>query len=381
MSYDRLLDQVCTHMVVEEALFLSADRRTVTPLRPIAAIGTVKVRADGAIDVPSPGTHIPASATGVKSGPFNIQGGSTDQLVLKVGSAASQVLTLPSGNQISAQQIADTMNRRVRGAIFSATSKRQVRIQSSLVGDGATIFLQGAGSTAASILGLAPSRVWRGQTVVPGWGIVSDPNSLSDRPTRLLVFDEPLKGLNDWVELNYSTVRQECRRCGGVGIENDWRYTGLGSLVTVENEDLLLQEMLKATYTVRGSNPFHTWYGTTIIDSIGKKLSSSGIVQNMIQSEIYETFRRWQSIKKQQEEVVGQVVTDEEYPFRLLGVQLQQSDQDPTIIFVSATVQNRSSKPIQIERGIRTPLPLDLMGSTQQQSTFDATLPNYSLVQ
>ncbi len=380
MSYDRQLDQVCTHIVVEEALFLSTDRRTVTPLRPIAAIGTVKVRADGLVDVPTQGTYIPASATGLKSGPFNIQGGSTDQLMVKVGASATQVLTLPSGNRISADQIADTMNGRVKGAIFSVTAKKQVRIQSSLVGEGATIFLQGAGSTAASILGFYPNRVWRGQTVVPGWSIINDPNTLSDRPTRLLVFDEALKGFNDYVELNYSTVRQECRRCGGVGIENDWRY-GLGGLVTVRNEDLLLQEMLKATYTVRGSNPFHTWYGTTIVDSIGRKLSSSGIVQNMIQSEIYEAFRRWQSIKKQQEEVVGQAVSDEEYPFRLLGVQLQQSEQDPTIIFVSATVQNRSSKPIQIERGIRTPLPLDLLGSTQQQSTFDATLPNYNLVE
>jgi len=36
MSYDRQIDQVCTHMVVEEALFLFSDRRTVRPLRPIA---------------------------------------------------------------------------------------------------------------------------------------------------------------------------------------------------------------------------------------------------------------------------------------------------------------------------------------------------------
>jgi hypothetical protein len=381
MSYDRQLDQVCTHIVVEEALFLSSDRQTVTPLRPIAAAGTVKVRVDGAIEVPSPGTYTPASATGLKSGPFNIQGGLNDRLVLKVGASATQTLTLPSGNQISAAQIAETVNRFARGAVFSATTKKQVRIQSSLVGEGATLFLQGNGSTAAPILGLASNRIWRGQTVVPGWSLINDPNTLSDRPTRLLVFDEPLKGFNDYVELDYSTVRQECRRCGGLGIENDWRYRNLGTVITVENENLLLQEMLKATYTVRGSNPFHPWYGTTIVDSIGRKLSSSGIVQNMIQSEVYEAFRRWQSIKKQQEEVVGQAVSDEEYPFRLLGVQIQQSDQDPTIIFVSSTVQNRSSKPIQIERGIRTPIPLDLLGSTQQQSTFDATLPNYNLVE
>lgn len=381
MSYDRQLDQVCTHLVVEEALFLSADHQTVRPLRPIGAISSVKIRANGEVDVPSPGTYISAQATGIKSGPYNIQGGVNDRLVIRVGNGSFQTLTLPSGNQIPAARIVDSLNNVVRDAVFVSTSKRQVRVRSSLRGPGATIFVRGSGSTAANILGLATDRTWRGQTVVPGWSIVNDPNTLRDRPTRLVVFDSPLKGFQDYVELNYATVREECRRCGGLGIENDWRYTGQGKIITAQNEALLLQEMLKATYTVRGSNPFHTWYGTTIINSVGKKLSSTGLVQNMIVSDVYEAFRRWQSIKKQQEEVVGQAVSDEEYPFRLLSVTLQQSEQDPTVIFVNATVQNRSNKPIQIERGIRTPLPLDLMGSTQQQSTFNATLPNYNLVE
>lgn len=381
MSYDRQLDQVCSHLVVEEALFLASDRQTVRPLRPIGAISSVKCRVNGEVDVPSFGNYIPAVATGSKSGPYNIQGGVSDRLVVRVGNGAWQVLTLPSGNQITPTRVADTLNESVKGAYFTVTAMRQVRLSTSLGGSEATLFVQAAGSTAAAILGLPTNRSWRGQTVVPGWSIINDPNTVSTRPGRLMVFDTPLKGFQDYVELNYTTVREECRRCGGLGIENDWRYTSLGQVITVKNEDLLLQEMLKATYTVRGSNPFHTWYGTTIINSVGSKMSSSGIVQNMIVSDVYEAFRRWQSIKKQQEENVGQEVSDEEYPFRLQSVTLQQSDQDPTIIFVNATVQNRSNKPIQIERGLRTPLPLDLLGSTQQQSTFNATLPNYNLVE
>lgn len=380
MSYDRQLDQICTHLVVEEALFFSSDRQTVRPLRPIGAISSVKIRANSEVDVPSAGTYIPAVATGSRQGPFNIQGGANDRLVIRVGNGSVQTLTLPSGNQVTSSRIVDALNETVREAIFVATTKRQIRILTSRAGKEATLFISSAGSTAASILGLPTNRVWRGQTVIPGWSIVSDPNTFAERPTRLVVFDEPLKGFQDFVELNYSTVRQECRRCGGLGIENDWRYDGHGKVIKALNENLLLQEMLKAMYTVRGSNPFHPWYGTSIINSVGKKLTSSGILQNMIVSDIYEAFRRWQSIKKQQEEVVGQQVSDEEYPFRLQSVTLQQSDQDPTIIFVNATVQNRSNKPIQIERGLRTPLPLDLLGSTQQQSTFDATLPNYNLV-
>jgi phage baseplate assembly protein W len=381
VSYDRQLDQICTHIVVEEALFLSADRQTVRPLRPIAAISSVKVRANGEILVPSYGTHIPAQATGTRAGPFNIQGGTNDKLVLKIGDGAFQTLTLPSGNQMPAARIADALNQQVREAVFSSTAKRQLRIKTSLWGPATTILIRATGSTAAGVLGLATNRTWRGQTTTPGWSIVNDPNTLADRPTRLLVFDTPLKGYQDYVELDYSTVREECRRCGGVGIENDWRYNGQGKVITVENENLLLQEMTKILYTIQGSNPFNPLYGTRIVDSIGKKLSSGGLVQNMIVSDINEAFRRWQYVKDQQEKFVGQVVSDEEYPFRILSVTLQQSEQDPTIIFVNATVQNRSNKPIQIERGIRTPMPLDLLGSTQQQSTFNATLPNYSLVE
>ena len=381
MSYDRLIEHVCPHMIVEEPLYISTNRQVVRPLRPIAAVSTVRVRFNGELDVPSYGFDIPAQATGSKSGPFTIQGGINDKLVLTVGDASPQTLTLPSGRSIPASQIADILNRSARNIAFTVTNKRQIRIVTYTRGDAATLFIHSAGSTAATTLGLSVSRGWRGKLVVPGWTIVSDPNTLDDRPTRLIIFDRPLKGYTDYVEINYTTVRQECRRCGGVGIEHDWRYDSSGKIIKVQGHDLLLQEVMKIIYTVLGSNRFHKWYGTTIINSIGKKLSSTGIVQNLILSEISDAFRRWQTVKRQQEENVGQLVTDEEYPFRLSVVNLQQSDIDPTIILVNVVVQSRSNKAIEIVRGIKVPMPIDLLGSTQQKELFSQTYPNYQLVQ
>lgn len=381
MSYDRQLDQVCSHLVIEEALFLLNDRQTVRPLRPIASIASTRVRLNGELFVPSAGVHIPASATGLKSGPFNIQGGTSDRLIVKVSEGSIQTLTVPSGNQLSPEQITEKLNRQIRDAAFTVTARRQVRLQSAKAGRAGTLFIQTTGSTAAPILGFQTDRAWRGQTTSPGWSIVNDPNTLDDRPTRLVLFDEPMKGTDDYVELNYTTVRQECRRCGGLGVENDWAYDGHGKIVKVQDADLLVQEIVKITYTVQGSNPFQPWYGTNIVNSIGKKLSASGIVQNMIVQDIYGAFNRWQSVKKQQEEKAGQFVSDEEYPFRLLSVNLQQSDQDPTVIFVNAFVQNRSSKPIQISRGLQIPAPLNILGSTQQQALLQQSLPNYNLVE
>ena len=235
-------------------------------------------------------------------------------------------------------------------------------------------------STLTTSLGLSVNRIYRGKNTFPGWTLVNDPSTLSDRPRRLVYFDEPLKADSNFIELTYVTVSQECRRCGGLGVENDWRYGSDGHTAEVRNEALLIQELLKITYTNRGSNPFHPWYGTTILERIGSKNASSGVIQNAITSDIYTMFGRWQSIKRQQEEAVGQFLSDEEYPLRLSSVRLEQSQQDPTVLFLNVEVQNRSTKPIVITRGLRLPEPLNLLGNTQAQGVYRQSLSNYTLV-
>lgn len=378
MSFDRQLDQLCPHRVVEETLFLNDDLQTVRPLRPISAAATVEVRLDSTVVVPSIGVQQPAKVVGGKTGPFNITAGSTDQLVLSIDGGPVQTITVPPGRRLSAAQVARSLNPLVQDGVVNSSNDRIV-IQSGRVGKAAQLHIRN-GSTLASVLGLVQDRVFKGVKSVPGWSLVRDPNTLSDRPIRLIVFDQPLRGgLFDFVELNYYTVREECRRCGGLGVENDWRYGSKGNTAEVRDEALLLQEILKITYTLRGSNPFHLWYGTTLVETIGRKLSAGGLIQNLILTEINTAFSRWQSIKRQQEEDVGQFVSDREFPFQLLNVSVEQSTQDPTVIFVNATIQNRSGEPIQIERGIRLPEPADILGSSAAQGVFRQSLNNFVL--
>jgi len=219
-----------------------------------------------------------------------------------------------------------------------------------------------------SLLGFPAPREFRGQTSVPGWTLVRDPSAISDRPLRFVVFDGPLRGYRDFVELSYTTVRQDCRRCGGIGVENDWRYGRTGETVQVRDEALLLQEIQKLFLTSRGSNVFHTFYGTTIIDAIGKKLTADGLVQNLLFTDIVSTFKAWQDLKGKQETQVGQFVSDEEFPYRLLDVDLLPSDQDPTVVFLMITVQNRSQKAIVLERGLKLPAAFDI--ASFQQGTI-----------
>ncbi len=377
MSYDRKIDFVCPHLVVEEALFLSSDRVTVRPIRPISAANSVKVRVNGEVEVPSFGVHTPAEALASKRGPFNIRSGVSDTLVISVDSAAPQTIQISPGERLSTKEVARRLSAGLSNAIFDLTPTGRLRLRTRSTGRHATLMV--LASNMAATLGFPENRQWRGQTPFGGWSLVNDPTTLSDRPARMIVFDTPLNGFRNYVELNYATLRQECRRCGGLGIENDWRYGVDGHLFEVRDEALLLQEVQKAVFTLQGSNKFNPWYGTNLLNTIGRKLSISGVIQTFIVNDVREAFRRWQNIKRQQEEEIGQVVSDAEFPFRLLDVKLTPAQQDPTVLFVAVTIQSRSSTPIILERGVKVPHPADLLGSTVQDGVIRQSLSNFTL--
>lgn len=377
MSYDRQIDQLCPHLIVGEYLTVSGDRNLAIPMRPISSAGSVVVRVNGLAEVPSYGVDIPASSGGTREGPFTISAGVNDTLKLRVNDGAWQVVVLPAGVKVPVKRICELLTAGFSGVQFFA-SGNIIKFKTNLSGRDSTVYIHSDSSLAVAA-GIRVNREYRGKRTFPGWTLVNDPNTVNDRPSRMVVFDEPLPSSSNFVEINYTTVREECRRCGGLGVENDWRYTSNGNLLEATKEALLLQELQKVIYSSRGSNPFHPWYGTTIIELIGQKMVMGGILQNRIVSDIQTTFGRWQSIKKQQEENVGQIVTDEEYPFQLQSVNLEQSQSDPTVLFVTVTIRNRSFNPIQFTRGLRVPLPEDLMGSTQQDAILKG-VQNYSLV-
>jgi len=365
MSYDRKLEQLCTHEVVEEALYLGTDRQTLVPLRPIASATTVKVRYSRLQEVPSIGCHLPAVVKGSSQGPFTITLGVNDTLYLSVDDRPTQALKITPGVGLSINKVVKELNSQTSNVQFSSSKLGQLQATSRSLGKGSKI--QVVDNQTSTYFGL-PTKVFLGQTTIPGWSLVNDPNALSDRPTRLVVFDTRIEGSNDFFEINYSTIREECRRCHGTGVEHDWVFDNKGAVVIAKDYDLLVQETLKILYTEKGSNQFHLWYGTGIVNAIGQKNTAS--LQNIITNDIREAFKNWQNIKKQQEEVVGQEVSDEEFPSMLLLVDLTKDEKDPTLIYVNALVRSRSSKPVQISRALKLPLPYDIMGSSVQDTLF-----------
>ena len=365
MSYDRAIDFECPHIVVDEALFVNGDRQTVRPLRPISSFTSVKVRLNGAIECPSEGVYLPPQTIGTRKGPFNVQQGVNNVFQVSVNNGPVQTATLPSSRLMPTVELTDRLNRQLQGVRFFLSDRGTVGIQSAYEGKAATLFIY-SGSSLASTLGMVVNREYRGKDLVSGWTLVTDVNTLADRPTRLVVFDLPLRSTNDYIEVSYATLREECRRCGGSGYEHDWRFNQRGDVEIVQDELLLVQEVQKILYTERGTNPFHNWYGTDSVQSVGQNLVPGGALQNLVVSDIYDAFSQWQSIKQQQENRVGQLVTDQEYPMRLLGVSLTPSQTDLTVVYVSLQVQNRAGTPVTLERGIRVRGDVGtIQGSTQ----------------
>jgi hypothetical protein len=349
MSYDRQIDQVCPHTVKEEAVFVGSDRQTIRPIKPVSSGVGLTVRLNSQVDVPSFGVSLPATITS-QAGPFVIPSGCVLEVSLDQGSTRS--FPIPSGRQ-SATTLARALGRQTNLLVFS-DDKSRLTITTTSVESSASVYFT-AGSSLNPIVGIPSPREYRGVDLYPPWSLVYDPSTLSDRPTRLIVFDRPLRSASDYAEISYTTLRQDCRRCGGAGVENDWRYGTTGEVVQVRDEALLIQELQKLFVTVRGSNRFHPQYGTGLIESVGKKLVLQGFAQNLIVNDLYESFSRWQEIKRKQEEQVGQEVTDAEFPFRLLRATVAQNQDDPTVINVSLTIQSRSRKTLQIERGLKVP--------------------------
>lgn len=378
MSYDRQLDQICQHTIINEAIFIDDDRQTIRPQRAIAAGNQVKVYLNGTLDIPSSGLRKAPSGLGSTVGPFTIVAGVSDFFRVRLNDEEfyREAVLTPAVN-LSAEQLALRLNQTGLGLQFFADANR-IGFQGLLEGNAASVLVTGE-STLAVMLGLQVNQEYRGSNIYPGWYLVVAPRTIHNIPYRHIVFDEPLWCSREFVQITYTTIQQECSRCGGTGVENDWRYNKVGGVVEVRDEALLIQECLKLFYTQEGSNPFHPWYGTRLVEQIGRKIVNGGLIQSFISQDIYRAFNRWVSIKRQQEAVIGQEVTNEEYPIRLLSVDVQQSQQDPTVFFVQVVVQNRSGKTVEIERGVRVPEPQDLLGSTAQQGVMRQSLQGYVL--
>ncbi len=329
MSFDLALEQTCTHRITEELRYPQGGD-VVVPQMPLAS--DVRVRLNGLLDVPSQGVSIPARVLSV-TGPFVSKG-----VTLLIG---IQSIPIPRGSY-SADQLLRVLSSVPNATVFFQAKDGRIIIETKEIGPYAKFYLPA--SSGAMLLGLKP-RVYHGSTVAPGWSLVGVPGKLDDRPLRQILFDSPLPAETNFIELDYATTLTECLRCGGVGIEDDFSFSG-GKVVTLRDEDLLLQEIRKIILTIRGSNVFHTRYGSKLGTLIGQKNIPS-LVKSQITADIQQTLQMWLRLKTAQE-AAGQLVTDGEMPVRIVDLQVQ--DSSPNTIGVDITLESRASTKVSVSR-------------------------------
>lgn len=182
-----------------------------------------------------------------------------------------------------------------------------------------------------------------------------------DQTPRKILFNRIFRATDDCIEISYFALPVSCPKCNGIGVHFDYEYSNIGRLVRVVNEQKLIQDMEKIILTIIGSSIFYPWYGTSLVDLIGGK-GLGATTQAQISAEISQGLVNLKKLQEQQE--LYQVVTDREFLFSILSIQVEQSQQDPTVFRVNVVTQSQAgseqsfSQDLRFDRGLFT-TPLD----------------------
>lgn len=379
MSYDFATAAVCPHQVFFESCQLDPTSRfCVFPKPPTKSGVTVYVDR---VQIPQGGLWSYASLPFSRPGPYRIQTGVNDLLLMASGFDTPRLLQLTPGPAVSASDMALGLQRQLPGLVVSAENGRVVISTRTPVRGTAFQFhdprwtdrVQSLPSTARvlgaySEVGIVPGRAVTGVRLFPGWSVQLDPSSpvIYDR---ILLFDDPIPNADAFVELSYVTAAKYCRRCYGTRVEYDYTIDN-GTYDTVQNTDLLAQEFEKFLLTKIGSHWKWTWLGSGLVDRIGGKgNTASSSVNALISVDVSQAFATYQSLKSSQEaNFPQQQVTDAEYPYQLGSVDVQLLPDDPTVAVLNTVIVSRSQVEVPLARVVGNPNPFSALNGNPAQT-------------
>jgi phage baseplate assembly protein W len=347
MSQDFKLKQACPHRVKGEWLALEEDRQTLAPVKNPSS-KKVRVQRDG-LDIPKQGLYSDLEITTSQGQPFSVDE-STEELTFSVNNGSEQTVTLPRGGAVSSDRIARRIENRAEKLEARATEngKIAIRVSPAVNRSQKSLFLKGG--SAHSVLGLPDRRRYVNRQIVPGWALIDEEGPFGD-PQRKIKFASPLRSSDGVFEVSYYTQQKDCRRCQGLGIEDDLRYNRSGDPIFAEDEQLLLQEVRKIVFTVQGSNIFFKWYGTSITNSIGTKISQGGdALKTQLTAEISKSLDRYRQLKMEQAKI--QPVSNEEFLLKVRNLIVEQDSADPTVFRVQIDMINRQNQVKSVQRTI-----------------------------
>ena len=190
-----------------------------------------------------------------------------------------------------------------------------------------------------------------------GYTLPYDPNSVEPNRRKMLLFNIPVKSLTDEYELSYYTFAANCRKCNGLRIVDDITFGGTGKVNKVEQEDKLIQDLLKIVITSLKSNPFYEWYGTSLVSLIGSKIVNSTQLETRITKEVTTAILNLKQMQKNQIAYQDKKIDPRELILRPIAVSTRQNPNDPTYFEVRAVVQTVAGNTVEFERRMRIPGP------------------------
>jgi hypothetical protein len=349
MSKDIRLTQTCTHQTVDERIYLATDRRSLFPRQPVSSTSSIQVFLNE-IEVPSTGLFSTAEVVSSKSGPYRINSEYTNFVI--ENSLGSTTFSLPVGTRIETNTLVEFFSATLT-SIEVSNENGYLKFK-DISKQGSESFLEMSGY-GRSCLGLCLQSGSRGRQVFPGWNTYKRNDNVDGNYIR---FTKQIKG-NPIYKLTYAVLPDQCLRCGGGYIENDYRFDSTGDALLVDNENLLYQCALKIILTTKGTNPYASWYGTSIKSRIGSKAVS--YVASSINEEVRSALQNLQRL--QQEQSKYQQVSFKERLYQIVNVETSPHIEDPTTYLVNVIVKNASNEQVNVSVVYTSPKTTALINS------------------
>jgi phage baseplate assembly protein W len=344
MSEDLQISYACPHYIRYERVSLQ-NGVYIAPSSPITGSGLLQIRRDG-VELKPEGNTREAKITSPDVSPFRVRNNS-NVLTINTTEGYEQTITVPT-KIYKAEDLATLLQPSLSSITVKATPDNSLVFTDDGRGVGFTL----KGTLLKSLGFKKQKQRVKTKKSTPSWGLVNRLNGYDVRFSERL---EP-EGL---LEISYTTEKRFCRRCGGTGVENDFRFASSGDLQKVRDTDLLYQNIAKILLTEIGSNPYHDWYGSNATALIGQKNNAAiAVALRMSVQQALDKFQRLQQDLKR-----VQYLSPEE---RLMGVQsveVSALNDNATALLCNVVVKSGANRPVSVNVIFSVPGSISLDGS------------------
>lgn len=344
MSIDVQVAHACPHHIRYELVSVLGEREIIS-ISPISGMGLISLTSDG-VEIPPEGLRAEGLIIFPKSAPYVVRAGQ-DTINISTSDGQQKTVTLSSKIYSQGEMVNALKGKLPEGMSVSAKGKNV-----SLSGNGYFDSISLSGSGLKPLGFKSPKVVVKAKVLFPSWKLVKIAGS-----TGYKIQLSKNVSTESVLKLSYTTQKSYCRRCQGTGVENDIRFNDEGGVQMIGGYDLLYQRIAKALLTVRGSNPYHSFYGSTALSLIGQKVVSGARIS--LEDSVRDALDRLISIDRQQ--AAAQDMTPEERLLRVRSVSVSTIGNDETSFLVRVEVDSFSSRKVDVNVVFAVPgsIPLD----------------------